>query len=67
MTAQNDLAHFLSNPNNAQGINSLVDDIRYAMMDYQVCTQKGLSLIMPDAFLRLHYAKTSIRRAAKRL
>jgi len=67
VTTRNDLAHFLSNPKNAQGVNSLVEDIRYAMMDYQVCTQMGLSLIMPDTFLRLHYNKTSTTRAVKRL
>ena len=39
MTSQNDLSHFLNNPKNGQRVNSLVEDIRYALMDYQVCTQ----------------------------
>ena len=67
MTTQDDLAHFLNSPENAWGVNTIVDDIRYAMMDYQVCTQNGLTLIVPNAFLRLHYDKTSTTRAAKKL
>jgi len=38
MAARNDLANFLENPENAQKLNGLVEDIRYALIDYQVCT-----------------------------
>jgi hypothetical protein len=44
MTTQKDLADFLNNPENAQRLNGLVEDIRYALMDYQVCTPKKLVL-----------------------
>ena len=37
MTTQNDIVQFLSNAENAQKLNDLVDDIREAVMDYQVC------------------------------
>ena len=43
MTTQNDIVKFLSNTENAQKLNDLVDDIREAVMDYQVCTSKGLT------------------------
>ena len=44
MTTQKDIAQFLSNAENAQKLNDLVDDIRGAVMDYQVRTSNGLSL-----------------------
>lgn len=42
--AQEDLTGFLSNPESAQELNSLVEDIRFALMDYQVCTSERLAL-----------------------
>ena len=36
MAAQKNIAQFLSNAENAQKLNDLVDDIREAVMDYQV-------------------------------
>ena len=33
-----DLAHFLSNPENAQELNNLVGDVRDGLMEYQVRT-----------------------------
>jgi len=36
VTAQEDLALFLKTPKNAQKLNDLVEDVRYALMDYQV-------------------------------
>jgi len=44
MTTQGDIAQFLSNTENAQKLNDLVDDIREAVMDYQVRTSEGLAL-----------------------
>jgi len=42
MAAQKDLAEFFKNPQNAQKLNELVEDIRYALIDYQVRTPKRL-------------------------
>ena len=42
MTTQKDIAQLLSNAENAQKLNDLVDDIRETVMDYQVCTSEGL-------------------------
>jgi len=36
MATQEDLALFLRNPGNAQKLNGLVQDIRDALIDYQV-------------------------------
>jgi len=36
MTTRKDLAHVLKNPENAQKVNGLVEDVRYALTDYQV-------------------------------
>jgi len=44
MTTQNNIAQFLSNTENAQKLNDLVDDIREAVMDYQVRTPEGPAL-----------------------
>ena len=44
MTTQGDIAQFLSNTENAQKLNDLVDDIREAVMDYQVRTSEGPAL-----------------------
>jgi len=38
IATQNNHVDFLNNPENAQKVDALVDDIRYALMDYQVCT-----------------------------
>jgi len=42
MATQKDIAQFLDNSENAQKLNDLVEDIREAVMDYQVCTLQGL-------------------------
>jgi len=42
ITIQKDFADFLKNPENAQKLNGLVEDIRYALMDYQVCSSKRI-------------------------
>jgi len=46
MTTQKDLTLFLKKPENAQKVNGLVQDIRYALMDYQVCSPGRLCLIV---------------------
>jgi len=40
MTSQEDLADLLKNPENAQKVNGLVEDVRYALISYQVRTPK---------------------------
>ena len=40
ITTQEDLTLFLNDPENAQRLNGLVEDIRYALMEYQVCAPK---------------------------
>ena len=53
MATQKDIAQFLNNTENAQKLNDLVEDIREAMMDYQVCTPQGLVLVAPNMYFRL--------------
>ena len=36
----NDLPNFLNDPENAQKLNGLVDDIRHALIEYRVSTPK---------------------------
>ena len=55
MAAQKNVAQFLNNAENAQRLNDLVDDIREAVMDYQVCASKRLTLPASHVFLRLLY------------
>ena len=55
MAVQKNIAQFLNNAGNAQRLNDLVDDIREAVMDYQVCTSKDLALPTPNIFRRLPY------------
>jgi len=45
MTIQKDIAQFLNNTENAQKLNDLVDDIREAVMDYQVRILREPALI----------------------
>jgi len=50
VATREDLALFLGIPKNAQKVNSLVEDIRDALMDYQVCPPKGLALLIADIY-----------------
>ena len=36
MATRKDLVDFLNNPKNAQNLNGLIEDLRRALMDYQV-------------------------------
>ena len=65
MTTRNDLAGFLNDSENAQRLNGLVEDIRYALMDYQVCIPKTLGPIASKIFLRLPCGETSMRKAVR--
>jgi len=57
MTTQKDIAQFLNNIENAQKLNDLVDNIREAVMDYQVRILGGPTLIasniVPQTSLQL--------------
>jgi len=55
MTTQKNIAQFLNNAENAQKLNDLVDDVREAVMDYQVRIPKGLAFIVSNACPRLPY------------
>ena len=65
IAAQKDIVGFLNNADNAQKLNDLVDDIREAVMDYQVRTSRGLNLITSNVGLRHPYngirTKTPVR------
>jgi len=63
MTAHNDLANFLKQTENAQKLNGLVEDIRYALIDYQVCTPNRFALDVFNIFLRLRYNEKSTIKA----
>ena len=51
MVAHENFAHFLNIPENAQRINHLVEDVRYALMEYQVCTLERLNSIVSNICL----------------
>ena len=55
MATQKDIAQFLNNTENAQKLNDLVDDIREAVMDYQVHIPKGLAFIASNIYFRPPY------------
>ena len=65
IAAQKDIVGFLNNADNTQKLNDLVDDIREAVMDYQVRTSKGLDIISSNVGLRHPYngirTKTLVR------
>ena len=65
MTTQNNLADFLKNPESAQELNGLVENIRYTLMDYRVFTLKKIILIVSNIHLRLHYNKTSLTKMSR--
>ena len=56
---QGSVLEFLTNAENAQRINGLVDDIYEALMAYQVCMSNYLSCTMSDVCVRLHCNKIS--------
>lgn len=61
MATQKNIVQFLNNPDNAQKLNDLVDDIREAVMDYQVRTSEGPALVTPNVRFRLPYNGTSTK------
>ena len=67
MATRKDLVNFFSNPKNARNLNGLVEDIRHALINYQVCIPKRPALLVPDVRLRLHYKGISATKVARRL
>ena len=64
---QGNVLEFLTNAENAQRINGLVDDIYEALMAYQVCMTNYLSCAMSDVCVRLHCNKISTETAVNSL
>ena len=53
---------FLTNAENARRINDLVEDVREALMEYQVCMSNYLSYAIFDVRVRPHCNKISTKR-----
>jgi len=66
-TEQGDVMKFLANPKNAQRINSLVEDIHEALMEYQVCMANCSFSTMSYLYARLHCNMISTTRAVSSL
>ena len=58
---------FFSNVENADKLAGLVEDVRDAVMDYQVCGQSNNHLPISDTHFRLSCSKPSITRAVNLL
>ena len=67
MVVQNDFMDDLHNPEKVQRIDHLVEDIYYALMEYQVCTCIRPGPTVPNIYARLHFDRTSMTRAVKKL
>ena len=61
MATQKNIVQFLNNPDNAQKLNDLMDDIREAVMDYQVRTFELPALITSNVCFRLPYNGVSTK------
>ena len=61
---QGEVNEFLANPENIKRVDSLVDDIFYALMEYQVCTSNYSFPTMSDICTRLRCNKIFIMRIA---
>ena len=61
MTTGNDPTDPLNETENEQKLDGVLDDIRYALMDYQVCTPIALALNVnaSNFWLRLHCNESS--------
>jgi hypothetical protein len=63
MEEQAKVEGFFNNVKNADKLGGLVESIRDAVMDYQVCNQNRLITLTPDIHFRRRYSKISITRA----
>ena len=64
---QGKLIGFLANADNAQKINGLVEDLREALMDYQVHIPNYSFSATSNSYIRLHCSRISMIRAADSL
>jgi len=67
LAKQGNVEGFLNNLKNAVKLRGLVGDISDAVMDYQVCSESEPIMLVPDTNFRLHYNKTSMKRAVSSL
>ena len=66
MAARKNIMQFLSNAENAQKLNDLVDDIREAVMDYQVRAEsRGAAPIVSNIRFRLRCTGASMTTLVK--
>jgi hypothetical protein len=63
--SQEDLVQFLNDTENAEELNILVEDIRNALLAYQVCTPELLAYIASNNSSRPLYSRISMMSAAK--
>ena len=63
VTGRNDLADLLNSPENAQRLNGLVEDVRYALVEYQVRAPDAFTLVASNICLRVLHNKTPTTRA----
>ena len=62
LTKQESVEGFLNDPKNADSLSGFVGDIHDAVMDYQVCSQRKLIVLIPDTHFRLHCNRTSMKK-----
>ena len=55
MAKQGTVEGFFNNVKNADKLGGVVEDIRDAVMDYQVCSQNKVASSMPETYPRLRY------------
>ena len=67
MTTRSDPTDPPNKTENEQKLNGLLEDIRYALMDYQVRTPKKIALNISNICLRLHYNGKSMIKTVSRL
>jgi len=64
---QGDVMRFLANTENAQRVNSMVEDIHQVLMEYQVCMANCSFYTMSDFCARLLYNKIFTTRVVSSL
>ena len=61
---QGKVVGFFTNVKNLDKLGGLVEDIRDAIMDYQVCVYKQFTFTISNIYTRLHYSRISMTRVA---
>ena len=64
LEGQGKVEGFFNNVENADKLSGAVEDIRDAMMEYQVCIRHRSSISASDVRTRLHYSRISTTRTA---